>query len=171
MDLTATLTAPPHRGVLRCGDKEFPCVFGRGGIRADKREGDGTTPAGCFELRQVLYRADRLAPPETIIPARALDPADGWCDDPGDKSYNRPVRLPHAARAEKLWRDDGQYDVIAVLGYNDGPAVPGRGSAIFLHVAKADNSATQGCVALALADLLAVLKEVAAGSRLCVAAD
>ena len=166
----ASVTAPPHRGVLRCGDKEFPCVFGRGGVRTGKREGDGATPAGCFELRQVFYRADRLPKPETKIPVRALDPADGWCDDPADPSYNRFVRLPHAARAERLWRDDAQYDVVGVLGYNDDPVVPGAGSAIFLHVAKADEGPTQGCVALALGDLLAVLKAAGPGSCLCVAA-
>lgn len=170
MDLSAILTAPPHSGVLRCGDEAFPCVFGAGGIRENKREGDGATPAGCFELRQVFYRADRVAKPETQIPARPLDPADGWCDDPDDSSYNRPVRLPYAARAEKLWREDGQYDVIAVLGYNDDPVVRGRGSAIFLHVAKPDGGSTQGCVALALGDLRTVLKAAGAGARLCVAA-
>ncbi len=170
MDLSAILTAPPHAGVLRCGDDEYRCVFGRGGIRERKQEGDGATPAGCFELRRVFYRADRLPKPQTQIPSRPLDPADGWCDDPADPSYNRVVRLPYGARAEKLWREDGQYDVIAALGYNDAPVVPGRGSAIFLHVAKPDGGPTQGCVALALADLLAVLKAAGVGSRLCVMA-
>ena len=145
-------------------------MFGRSGIRADKREGDGATPAGCFELRQVFYRPDRLPKPDTEIPVQALEPAAGWCDDAGDPAYNRPVSLPYAARAEELWRKDALYDVIVVLGYNDDAVVPGRGSAIFLHVANPDGSPTEGCVALALKDLLEVLKAVEAGSRLCVAA-
>src|SRR6185437_16550486 len=107
----------------------------------------------------------REAPPPTLLPLRPLDPADGWCDAPGDAAYNRLVRRPYAASAEPLWRADALYDLLIVLGYNDAPAMPGRGSAIFLHLAAGDYAPTEGCVALARADLLAVLAEADATCR------
>jgi L,D-peptidoglycan transpeptidase YkuD (ErfK/YbiS/YcfS/YnhG family) len=148
-------------GLLTFAGMNYRCALGRGGVRRDKREGDGATPAGRFPLRRVLYRPDRLPAPASGLPVEALAPDSGWCDDPDDPRYNQPVRLPYAGRHERLWRADGVYDIIAVIGYNDGPVVPGRGSAIFLHVASTDYRPTQGCVALALDDLRAIL----AGTR------
>lgn len=133
------------------------CALGRGGVLSDKREGDGATPAGAFPLRRLLFRADRLNRPVTGLPAEAIRADDGWCDDPRSPSYNRPVRPPFAASHEKLWRDDALYDLVAVIGHNDDPPVPGRGSAIFLHVAKPDWGPTEGCVALTRDDLLRLL--------------
>ncbi len=146
------------------------CALGRGGVARDKREGDGVTPAGRFPLRRLLYRADRLGRPTTGLPVDRLGPDDGWCDDPLDPRYNRQVRLPYAAHCERLWREDHVYDLVLVIGYNDAPAVPGRGSAIFLHLARPDFSPTEGCVALALPDLLALLAEVGMGDELRVIA-
>jgi L,D-peptidoglycan transpeptidase YkuD (ErfK/YbiS/YcfS/YnhG family) len=167
VDLVVTPTRG-HSGALRRGEAAFPCALGRAGVSAHKREGDGATPSGDFALRRVLYRADKIAKPETKLPVSPLDAADGWCDDPADAFYNRQVRLPHPGHCEHLWRDDGVYDLIVVLGHNDDPAVKGRGSAIFLHVAKADFAATEGCVALKLADLLEVLRGAGPGDKICV---
>lgn len=144
-------------GVLVWGGSRIRCALGRGGVTRDKREGDGATPAGCFPIREVLYRPDRLARPTTRLASRAIEVADGWCDDPADAAYNRPIRRPFAARHETLWREDGLYDLVAVLGHNDDPPVAGRGSAIFLHVAAPGYAPTEGCVAVALDDLLAIL--------------
>jgi L,D-peptidoglycan transpeptidase YkuD (ErfK/YbiS/YcfS/YnhG family) len=144
------------------------CAIGRGRIRQDKREGDGATPVGAWTMRRLLYRADRVAPPETMLPVSVIGRDDGWCDAPQDPRYNQPVRRPYMASAEALWREDGVYDLIVPLGYNDAPIVPGAGSAIFLHLARADFSPTEGCVALALADLLAVLREAGPRSRVIV---
>jgi len=150
-------------GVFRLGAQAWRCALGQGGIRADKREGDGATPAGLLPLRRLLYRADRLPPPQAAgLPVEPLAPADGWCDDPSHPDYNRQVRLPHPARHERLWRDDAVYDLIGVLGWNDDPVQRGRGSAIFLHCARPDFPPTEGCIALAPADLRAAL---AAGLR------
>lgn len=146
-------------GVLTWRGRDYRCAIGRSGIGNDKREGDGASPAGRFALRRVYFRPDRLAPPVTRLPVVALTPADGWCDDPGDPCYNRPVRLPYVARAETLWREDHVYDAIAVLGHNDDPPASGKGSAIFLHVARYAYAPTEGCVALALGDLLTVLRD------------
>lgn len=60
---------------------------------------------------------------------------------------------------ERLWRNDNLYDLVVPLGYNDAPAAPGKGSAIFLHVAGKNYEPTEGCVALALPDLTALLRE------------
>lgn len=135
----------------------FRVALGRGGVRTGKREGDGATPAGVLALRQVLYRSDRLAAPVCAVTVRPLTPADGWCDDPAHADYNRSVRLPTEASAETLWREDPLYDIIGVLGWNDAPVRPGQGSAIFLHVARPDFAPTDGCLALASADLLRAL--------------
>ncbi|HEY5346811.1 MAG TPA: hypothetical protein VIJ72_01360, partial [Rhizomicrobium sp.] len=93
----------------------------------------------------------------------------GWCDAPGDPSYNRPVRLPYPASAEQLWREDHVYDIIVVLGFNDDPVIAGKGSAIFLHLAKPDYAPTAGCVALALPDMLAALKPLVLGDQIIIA--
>jgi L,D-peptidoglycan transpeptidase YkuD (ErfK/YbiS/YcfS/YnhG family) len=70
-----------------------------------------------------------------------------------DRNYNRPVRLPYPASAERMWRADGLYEVVVMLGYNDVPRVQGRGSAIFMHIARDDFEPTEGCVALGARDL------------------
>jgi L,D-peptidoglycan transpeptidase YkuD (ErfK/YbiS/YcfS/YnhG family) len=133
---------------------------GRSGVKpaSDKREGDGASPIGRAPIRRVMWRGDKLPPPETKLPLSPIREADGWCDEAADPRYNQPVTHPYPASAEKLWRDDDVYDVIVILGHNDTPVVAGMGSAIFMHVARPDFSPTQGCVALALSDLLAILQ-------------
>ena len=152
------IVRPP--GMLCWGPRRFACALGWGGVRSNKREGDGATPAGRFLLRRVLYRPDRVAPPRTALPIAPLSPQDGWCDDPGHPLYNQLLRLPHDARHEELWRADHVYDLIVILGHNDAPTVPGLGSAVFLHVAQQDYAPTAGCVAVAAGDLLTVLAGV-----------
>ncbi len=137
-----------HQALLRIGGLALPAVLGEAGIRAGKQEGDRATPAGLLVLRRLFYRADRLAAPACAVPREALAPDDGWCDDPAHPDYNRRIVLPHPARHEALWRQDGLYDLAGVLGWNDDPVVAGRGSAIFLHVAPPDGAPTAGCIAL-----------------------
>ncbi len=144
------------------------CVFGRSGVIAagDKREGDGKTPLGEWPLRHVLYRADHGGAPQTALETRAIMPDEGWCDAPDDPCYNRPVRLPYPASAEKLWRDDRLYDLVVVLGHNDDPVAAGMGSAIFLHLAAPDYRATEGCVAVRRADMETLLRSAKPGDAL-----
>ncbi len=122
-----------------------------------KREGDGATPMGLFTLCEVLYRPDRVRRPRAHRPVRATQPSDGWCDDARDGNYNRRIRLPYAASAESLWCDDRIYDVIVALDHNRRPRAKGRGSAIFMHVARPDYAPTAGCIALSLGDLRRLL--------------
>lgn len=142
---------------LKFNGKTYRCAIGKGGLKKDKREGDACTPVGQFFLRELLYRADRIERPQTILPVSIIQETDGWCDAPQDVNYNRRVRLPYPATHENLWRHDNIYDLVVPFGYNDMPAIPEKGSAIFLHVARPDYSETDGCVALAVADLSEIL--------------
>jgi L,D-peptidoglycan transpeptidase YkuD (ErfK/YbiS/YcfS/YnhG family) len=158
-------------GWLIADGQRLRCALGRSGIKTRKAEGDGATPAGHFPLRQLLYRPDRLTPPDCALPVIALAPEDGWCDDPLHPDYNRAVHLPHPGRCEKLWREDSVYDLIIPLGYNDDPPLAGRGSAIFLHLARPDFSATEGCVALAAEDFYWLLGRISRDTLLEVPAS
>jgi len=151
-------------GTLTLGDWSCPCTIGKGGLiaAADKREGDGASPLGDWTVKGVLLRPGRIAP-ETMpaLPWRWIRAEDGWCDDPADPAYNRPVQLPRPTSHERLAREDQAYDVIVILGHNDAPPVPGLGSAIFFHqwVIGPDGApkATEGCVAIAPESMRAVL--------------
>ncbi len=160
------ITVHPE-GFLHWPNGRVQCALGKNGVIVDKHEGDLATPVGTFALRQVFYRADRLArPPITGLPLRVLHPDDGWCDAPDHPLYNREIKKPFPASHESLWREDGLYDVIVVLGHNDDPPIAGLGSAIFLHIAKPDYAGTEGCVALAQEDLLRLLEECKLGDCL-----
>jgi L,D-peptidoglycan transpeptidase YkuD (ErfK/YbiS/YcfS/YnhG family) len=138
-------------------DKLYRAALGRSGLTGDKREGDGGTPVGRFALRKLLYRPDRLEKPKTFLNCAPIEANDGWCDDPKNVNYNRPVKLPYPASAEQMWREDGLYDLVVVLGHNDDPPVSGLGSAIFFHLAGQDYAPTAGCVAVSLTDMLEIL--------------
>jgi L,D-peptidoglycan transpeptidase YkuD (ErfK/YbiS/YcfS/YnhG family) len=161
MDIVVTGRAGETRGWARIGSLRLPCALGRSGIAANKKEGDGCTPAGRFPIRHLLYRPDRVRDLALRIPARPLSPMDGWCDDPADPQYNRPVTLPYSGRHERLWREDSIYDLIVVIGHNDAPVIPGDGSAVFLHLARPDFTPTEGCVAFARAEFVRLLEHMA----------
>ena len=144
------------------------CALGRAGSRARKREGDGATPLGRWRVGAVFYRRDRVRRPRTPLPVRPLRRDDGWCDAVGDPNYNRAVRHPYPASAEKLWRSDNLYDLILTLEHNVRPRVQGLGSAIFLHVAGAGYPATAGCIAVTRLNLLRLLERMHPGSSVCV---
>jgi len=170
MDLIVSLEGEAWRA--RWGAESFACAIGRGGVKPAeaKREGDGATPLGAWPLRYLLYRSDRIAEVGSGLRSDPLSPDDGWCDDAGDPAYNRPVKLPIAASHERMWREDGLYDLVCVLGHNDDPPRPGLGSAIFLHCAGVGYPPTAGCVALARADLQRLLRTAAPGDRVVVLA-
>ncbi|WP_156480459.1 L,D-transpeptidase family protein [Acetobacter tropicalis] len=144
---------------LHCEHKIMSVVIGKNGVTQDKQEGDHATPVGRFPLRNVFYRADRVKKPDTILPVVALTFQDGWCDDPAHPAYNQKILLPHAARHERLWREDHVYDLIVIIGYNDEKIQAGRGSAIFMHLQREDKAPTEGCVALTEEDLRQVLAD------------
>jgi L,D-peptidoglycan transpeptidase YkuD (ErfK/YbiS/YcfS/YnhG family) len=136
------------RGVLIAGPHAFPVALGRGGIRADKREGDGGTPRGRFRPLRLWWRADRMPRPETRLPARRITARDAWCEDPADRRYNQPVLLAPNRTGDRLRRDDQLYDLIIEIDHNTRPRVARRGSAVFVHVARPGLAATAGCIAM-----------------------
>jgi L,D-peptidoglycan transpeptidase YkuD (ErfK/YbiS/YcfS/YnhG family) len=131
----------------RFGNRRFPCAVGRGGLRADKHEGDGATPVGRFALRCVYYRADRVARPQTRLPVMPIGPRLGWSDDPHDPGYNRACPWPHRFSAERMRRGDRLYDLVVVTAHNEA-GVPGAGSAVFVHLRRGLGPRTAGCIAL-----------------------
>jgi L,D-peptidoglycan transpeptidase YkuD (ErfK/YbiS/YcfS/YnhG family) len=160
-------------GFLDLGGRKVRCALGKSGVRpaADKREGDLASPAGTWPVRRVLYRPDRGAAPVTALPMAAIAPDDGWCDAPDDPAYNRPVHLPYPASAEALWRDDGLYDVVVVVGHNDDPPVAGMGSCIFVHIARPGYLPTEGCVAVSGEDMDALLAAAKPGDAIEIKED
>ena len=150
----------------RLGTRRWRCTLGAGGIREDKVEGDAATPVGEFPLRRIYFRNDRVVLPKTQLPARPINEHDGWCDDPRAPTYNRLVHIPNEWSHEKMWREDGLYDVVVVVGYNDDPPEGEWGSAIFLHIAREDFAGTQGCVAFSRDDLLELLPLLNRDTRL-----
>jgi len=160
-----------RRGWLIAGGLHAPCALGRGGVSRGKREGDGATPAGDFALRRLWLRPGSGFAIPRGFPSRRIRPDDGWCDDPGHRRYNRPVRLPFPASCERMWREDALYDAVIEIGWNDRPAIRGRGSAIFLHLARPSPTGrgfapTEGCVAIARRDMARLLRIITRGSRL-----
>ena len=152
-------------GWLTYGQTKVRCSIGKGGAKSaqEKREGDGASPFGVWPIRAILWREDRGPKPASGFEATAIQPHDGWCDAAEDPNYNRPITHPYPASAEHLWREDGLYNIIVVLGHNDDPVVPAMGSAIFMHCASEDYRPTEGCVALAEADLRELLKQAKPG--------
>lgn len=166
--IVRTLSASRSRGWLEYGPFRWPCALGRTGSKILKREGDGATPRGRFQLRNGYFRPRHSAAGASALTLKRLSPGLGWCDDPGDRNYNREVRLPYPGRSEHLWRGDNLYDLMVVVGYNDRPRRRGRGSAIFVHVAKPGLPPTDGCVALRKVHLKILLGRLKRASFLCV---
>ena len=143
-------------------------ALGRSGLKALKREGDGATPFGRFPIRLVLYRPDRVARPRVPLPVRAIRSDDGWCEDPSHRNYNRLVKLTPRSAADRLTRDDHLYDLVLVLGHNDRPRVKGKGSAIFIHLAREGLTPTAGCLAFSQRDLRSLFAELRHSSEILV---
>jgi len=156
------------QGWLVAGPLRFKVALGRRGIRADKREGDGATPRGRFRLVRLWWRADRLMRPTTRLPLRRIGPQDAWCEVPTDRRYNRPVRLRRGQSGDRLWRADHLYDLVIELDHNTHPRVAGRGSAVFVHVARPGFAPTAGCVALAPKSLLRLLERISPKTRISI---
>ena len=145
------------RGILKAGELQFPCSLGRSGARHLKREGDGASPKGSWQLRRLFYRADRMLPPGGSLPSRPLRADDGWCETVGDRNYNRLVRIPYATSHETMKRPDHLYDVVVELSHNERPRVQGHGSAVFFHLRQPNGGPTAGCVAVSARDMRIIL--------------
>jgi L,D-peptidoglycan transpeptidase YkuD (ErfK/YbiS/YcfS/YnhG family) len=156
------------RGWLTAGGQVFPVALGRGGILANKREGDGGTPRGVFRPRRLWWRADRHPRPQTLLPVRAIRPEDGWCEDPSNRHYNRPVRLTPNDSGDRLGRDDHLYDFIVEIDHNSSPRIKGLGSAVFIHLARENFSPTAGCVSMTKPVMLHLLRRLGPDTRILI---
>ncbi len=156
------------RGWLTAGPLALPVALGRPGIKANKREGAGGTPRGAFRFKRLWWRADRHARPATLLPARRIKPGAGGCEDPIDRRYNRPVKVPAGSNADRLARADALYDFIVEIDHNTLPRVAARGSAVFIHVARPKFAPTAGCVALELNSLRRLLARVGPRTKIVV---
>ena len=163
-----TLNGRATAGLLQAGQLSFRCSVGRSGRSFLKREGDGASPRGAWQLRRLFYRADRLLPPCSGLKPVALRPHDGWCETVGDRNYNRLVRLPYAAAHETMQRQDQLYDLVIELSHNERPRVQGRGSAVFFHLRRPDGGPTAGCIAVSRDDMLKILRLVGPKTRILI---
>jgi L,D-peptidoglycan transpeptidase YkuD (ErfK/YbiS/YcfS/YnhG family) len=156
------------QGLLRAGPLVLPVALGRAGIKANKREGDGGTPRGRFRPLRLWWRADRLPRPRTLLPTRRITQAAAWSEDPGDRAYNRPVMRSANEPGDRLWRSDALYDLFIEIDHNVRPRVAGRGSAVFIHVARPGFAPTAGCVALRVQDLLRLSQRLGPKTRITI---
>ncbi|SFN97224.1 L,D-peptidoglycan transpeptidase YkuD, ErfK/YbiS/YcfS/YnhG family [Bradyrhizobium sp. Ghvi] len=158
----------PRRGWLTAGHLTIPVALGRSGILANKREGDGGTPRGCFRPRQLWWRGDRHSRPKTFLPVRTIHDTDGWCEDPGDRHYNQWIRRGQGEGGDRLKRADHLYDFIIEIDHNTRPRIAGRGSAVFLHLARDNFGPTAGCVSMTKAAMLQLLRRMGPGTRIII---
>ncbi|MCP3404290.1 L,D-transpeptidase [Bradyrhizobium sp. CCGB01] len=158
----------PRRGWLTAGALTIPVALGRGGILANKREGDGGTPRGSFRPRQLWWRGDRHSRPQTFLPARTIGDTDAWCEDPGDRHYNQAIRLGPEQGGDRLKRADHLYDFIIEIDHNTRPRIAGRGSAVFLHLARDNFGPTAGCVSMTKAAMLQLLRRLGPRTRIII---
>jgi L,D-peptidoglycan transpeptidase YkuD (ErfK/YbiS/YcfS/YnhG family) len=143
-------------------------ALGRGGIKADKREGDGGTPRGTFRPLRLWLRADRHPRPSTRLPLRTIGATDAWDENPASRSYNRPIRLGRDAAGDRLMRADHLYDFIVEIDHNTRPRIAGRGSAVFLHLARPGFAPTAGCVGMTRGAMLQLLRRLGPATRLII---
>jgi L,D-peptidoglycan transpeptidase YkuD (ErfK/YbiS/YcfS/YnhG family) len=156
-------------GVLIYKNKKYKCAVGKGGVKENKKEGDMATPVGCFLIREIFYRKDKMGRLVFPFETKAINKNDAWCDDLNDKRYNTYITLKDGEQSqERLWREDDLYDIVVVLGYNDAPVIFGKGSAIFMHVAREGYSLTHGCITLQKKDLIEILSNVSKKTKVCV---
>jgi L,D-peptidoglycan transpeptidase YkuD (ErfK/YbiS/YcfS/YnhG family) len=157
-----------RQGWLAAGSWRIPVALGRSGIKANKREGDGATPAGRYRLVRLWWRSDRLPRPRTLLPFRPIKASDGWCEDPADRRYNRAIRLLPGQAGDRLGRSDALYDMIIEIDHNTRPRIAGRGSAVFIHVARANLAPTAGCIAMPAPAMRQLLSRLGPKTRIII---
>jgi L,D-peptidoglycan transpeptidase YkuD (ErfK/YbiS/YcfS/YnhG family) len=158
----------PSRGWLTAPGLAIPVALGRGGVRANKREGDGGTPRGVFHPRRLWWRGDRNPRPKTALAVRPIAPDDAWCEDPENRHYNQPIRLARDSAGDRLTRTDHLYDFIVEIDHNTRPRTARRGSAVFLHLARDNFGPTAGCVAMSKSAMLRLLQRLGPRTRIII---
>jgi L,D-peptidoglycan transpeptidase YkuD (ErfK/YbiS/YcfS/YnhG family) len=147
-------------GYLIYKNFKFRCALGKNGIKKKVKEGDFVTPKGKYKLIKLYYRPDRIKKINSPLKKVRIKKNMGWCDDVNSKYYNKQIKINDKISHERLYRKDSLYDILVVLNYNLNPIIRGKGSAIFLHVAKKNYSKTQGCIALKRNELLNLVSKI-----------
>jgi L,D-peptidoglycan transpeptidase YkuD (ErfK/YbiS/YcfS/YnhG family) len=133
-----------------------------------KKEGDGRSPAGVFELRLLTGYA-AAAPAGTLLPYREATATLRCVDDARSRFYNRLVDESAVTRdwssAEDMHRADALYRFVVWVGHNDAPVEPGAGSCIFLHLRAGPGSVTAGCTAFESEPMERLLRWLDPGRR------
>ena len=151
-----------RKNTLLIDQFKLKCSVGKGGIRKKIKEGDKITPKGIFNLGPLYYRSDKIKFVKSKLILKKIKKNMGWCDDPNSKLYNRPIKIPknYKYSHEKLYRKENTYDIILVLNFNRSPIKAGKGSAIFVHVAKKNYKPTEGCIALKKKNLKRIIEKI-----------
>ena len=137
---------------------KFRCSLGKKGITKNKLEGDKKTPKGTYDLGNLYFRNDKHKKPKTKIKCIPINKEMGWCDDVyNKKNYNKLVQINENIKCEKLYRNDNKYDFLIPVQYNSKKIIPGKGSAIFIHLTN-NYKYTDGCIALKKNDFLILIK-------------
>ena len=142
--------------------------LGKNGIGQKKKEGDLITPIGDYPLREVFYRTDRVKLPTLKIPSQSINIKHAWCNDSSFPEYNTLVNLPFKGTHEKMWRNDHLYNIVIVIGYNDQPVFPEKGSAIFIHLAHNNFNPTEGCIGIRESTMKKILNHIEPNSRIII---
>ena len=155
---------------IKFNDKYFKCQIGAEGLvnSTKKIEGDKKTPIGKWYLKTLYYRSDRILRPrikkKNKLKIEEIKKNFAWCDDITSVNYNKHVKIDNSRSSninyEKLWREDGAYDIIISISHNIRPTIKNKGSAIFIHCSFFDNRNTAGCIALKKKDLVFLLKNL-----------
>ena len=154
-----------NKNTLLIDDFIIKCSIGKNGIKKKKKEGDKSTPKGVFKLENLYYRPDRVKKPLTKISTKKITAKIGWCDDPSSIFYNKEISIKNHIKCEKLFRKDSSYDYLIVISYNRKRILPGKGSAIFIHLTK-NYQTTAGCIAIKKKDFLILCKIINKNSRI-----
>jgi L,D-peptidoglycan transpeptidase YkuD (ErfK/YbiS/YcfS/YnhG family) len=157
-----------RQGCLSAGHLRIKVALGRSGIKANKREGDGATPAGRYRLVRLWWRPDRLPRPRTLLPVRPIGVLDAWCEDTSDRRYNQAIRISPGQPGDRLWRSDALYDLVIEIDHNTRPRISGRGSAVFIHVARAALAPTAGCISLPITILKSLIARLGPKTRITI---
>ena len=156
-----------NKDKLIIDDFIFRCCIGKNGLSKNKIEGDNKTPCGIFELGDLFYRKDRIKKVNTNLKKIPISKKFGWCDDVKCKDYNKIINIKKNYHHEKLFRRDHKYDLFIPIKYNFKKIVPGRGSAIFIHLTK-NYKPTAGCIALNKKDFLIMLKLINKNTKILI---
>ena len=157
-------------GELHFQNKIYKCALGKNGIKKKKQEGDGCTPEGIYSLGPLYYRSDRIKKLKTYFKPIPIEKDMFWSDHPQSKHYNKLIRFKDYSY-ENLYKENHTYDIILVINYNISPIIKGKGSAIFLHLAKKNFSPTSGCIALKKKCLFEILEKIDISNKIRIVND